>query len=54
MRQGLATLDTRLPANPKVRLRTNGKHPLVVTPWRRNPSRSGSKPSRRRSVGAGR
>jgi TnpA family transposase len=32
MRQGLETLDTRLPANPKVRLRTAGKHPLVVTP----------------------
>jgi TnpA family transposase len=32
LREGLATLDTRLPANPKVRLRAAGKHPLVVSP----------------------
>jgi len=37
LRQGLATLDTRLPANPKVRLRTTGKHPLVVSPLEAQP-----------------
>ena len=53
LRQGLATLDTGLPANLKVRLRTTGKHPLVVTPWRPSPSRPGFGPSRPRSGGAG-
>jgi len=37
LRQGLATLDAGLPANPKVRLRTNGKHPVVVTPLEAQP-----------------
>ena len=32
LREGLGTLDSRLPANSKVRLRAAGKHPLVVTP----------------------
>jgi TnpA family transposase len=37
MRQGLASLDAGLPANSKVRLRTTGKHPLVVTPLEAQP-----------------
>jgi len=32
MRDGLATLDTNLPRNPKVRLRDTGQHRIVVTP----------------------
>jgi hypothetical protein len=37
LREGLATLDARLPANPKVHLRATGKHPLVVTPLEAQP-----------------
>lgn len=40
MRDGLATLDTNLPRNPKVRLRDAGQHRIVVTPLDAQPPRS--------------